>query len=139
MQYHSNMYIHSTNVPCNKLIQKQSNYNRRRLKVHWMPSLENWDWWVEDHVWSHHEYFCSCTMTCTCRCIYMIKINEPQLPWLRTAIYHTGLDVHLHVPVCACVCTCTALLLTAGFRCFCSGSRLLWLEPVCRLHRLFLP
>ena len=20
---------------------------------------------------------------------YMIKINEPQLPWLRTAIYHT--------------------------------------------------
>ena len=21
--------------------------------------------------------------------IYMIKINEPQLPWLRTAIYHT--------------------------------------------------
>ena len=25
---------------------------------------------------------------------HMIKINEPQLPWLRTAIiYHTGLDV----------------------------------------------
>ena len=25
--------------------------------------------------------------------LYMIKINEPQLPWLQTAIiYHTGLD-----------------------------------------------
>ena len=29
----------------------------------------------------------------------MIKINEPQLPWLRTAIYmyHTGLDVKMEV------------------------------------------
>ena len=27
--------------------------------------------------------------------VYMIKINEPQLPWLRTAIYHTGLDVKM--------------------------------------------
>ena len=24
----------------------------------------------------------------TCRHMYMIKINEPQLPWLQTAIYH---------------------------------------------------
>ena len=37
--------------------------------------------------------------TCT---MYMIKINEPQLPWLRTAIYHTGLDVKMEVtqPMC---------------------------------------
>ena len=28
----------------------------------------------------------------------MIKINEPQLPWLRTAIYHTGLDVKWKSP-----------------------------------------
>ena len=31
----------------------------------------------------------------------MIKINEPQLPWLRTAIYHTGLDVKIEVTQCA--------------------------------------
>ena len=31
---------------------------------------------------------------------YMIKINEPQLPWLRTAIYHTGLDVKMEVTTC---------------------------------------
>ena len=32
----------------------------------------------------------------------MIKINEPQLPWLRTAIiYHTGLDVKMEVTRCA--------------------------------------
>ena len=31
----------------------------------------------------------------------MIKINEPQLPWLRTAIYHTGLDVKMEVTQCA--------------------------------------
>ena len=30
-----------------------------------------------------------------CTCLYMIKINEPQLSWLRTAIYHTGLDVKM--------------------------------------------
>ena len=34
-------------------------------------------------------------------CLYMIKINEPQLPWLRTAIYHTGLDVKMEVTQCA--------------------------------------
>ena len=49
--------------------------------------------------------------------IYMIKINEPQLPWLRTAIYHTGLDVKMEVTQCAGrvsantrhhhTCTCT--------------------------------
>ena len=33
--------------------------------------------------------------------MYMIKINEPQLPWLRTAIYHTGLDVKMEVTQCA--------------------------------------
>ena len=33
--------------------------------------------------------------------IYMIKINEPQLPWLRTVIYHTGLDVKMEVTQCA--------------------------------------
>ena len=33
--------------------------------------------------------------------MYMIKINEPQLPWLRTAIiYHTGLDVKMEVTQC---------------------------------------
>ena len=31
----------------------------------------------------------------------MIKINEPQLPWLRTAISHTGLDVKMEVTQCA--------------------------------------
>ena len=31
----------------------------------------------------------------------MVKINEPQLPWLRTAIYHTGLDVKMEVTQCA--------------------------------------
>ena len=42
---------------------------------------------------------------------YMIKINEPQLPWLRTAIYmyHTGLDVKMEVTQCACTCTCTCI------------------------------
>ena len=43
-------------------------------------------------------------------CTYMIKINEPQLPWLQTAIYisHTGLDVKMEVTQCAAmyVCTC---------------------------------
>ena len=31
--------------------------------------------------------------------VYMIKINEPQLPWLQTTIYvyHTGLDVKIEV------------------------------------------
>ena len=33
--------------------------------------------------------------------MYMIKINEPQLPRLRTAIYHTGLDVKMEVTQCA--------------------------------------
>ena len=37
--------------------------------------------------------------------MYMIKINEPQLPWLRTAIYHTrGLDVKMEVTQCTCTC-----------------------------------
>ena len=27
--------------------------------------------------------------------------TEPQLPWLRTAIYHTGLDVQMEVTQCA--------------------------------------
>ena len=32
----------------------------------------------------------------------MIKINEPQLPWLQTVIiYHTGLDVKMEVTQCA--------------------------------------
>ena len=48
----------------------------------------------------------------------MIKINEPQLPWLQTVIYvhvyHTGLDVerevtqcagHMYVYVYTCICT----------------------------------
>ena len=39
-------------------------------------------------------------------CIYMIKINEPQLPWLHTAIYHTGLDVKMEVTH-TIICTCT--------------------------------
>ena len=30
----------------------------------------------------------------------MIKINEPQLPWLQTAIYHTCLDVKMEVTQC---------------------------------------
>ena len=30
----------------------------------------------------------------------MIKIKEPQLPWLQTAIYHTGLDVKMEVAQC---------------------------------------
>jgi hypothetical protein len=34
---------------------------------------------------------------------YMININEPQLPWLRTAIYHTGLDVKMEVTQCTCI------------------------------------
>ena len=38
--------------------------------------------------------------------MYMIKINEPQLPWLRTAIYHTGLDVKMEVTQCAAYSTC---------------------------------
>ena len=39
--------------------------------------------------------------------MYMIIINEPQLPRLRTAIYHTGLDVKKKShPVCR-TCTCT--------------------------------
>ena len=33
--------------------------------------------------------------------MYMIRINEPQLPWLQTAIYHTGLDVKMEVTQCA--------------------------------------
>ena len=28
-------------------------------------------------------------------------INEPQLPWLQTAIYHTGQDVKMKVTQCA--------------------------------------
>ena len=32
--------------------------------------------------------------------LYTIKINEPQLSWLRTAIYHTGLDVKMEVTQC---------------------------------------
>ena len=28
-----------------------------------------------------------------CMCVYMYTINEPQLPQLLTAIYHTGLHV----------------------------------------------
>ena len=30
----------------------------------------------------------------------MITIKEPQLPWLQTAIYHTGLDVKMEVAQC---------------------------------------
>ena len=38
----------------------------------------------------------------------MIKINEPQLPWLQTAIiYHTGLDVKMEVTQCTHVYVCT--------------------------------
>ena len=33
--------------------------------------------------------------------VYISKINEPQLPWLRTAIYHTGLYVKMEVTQCA--------------------------------------
>ena len=29
--------------------------------------------------------------------VYMIKINEPQLPWLQIGKYHTGLDVKMEV------------------------------------------
>ena len=32
--------------------------------------------------------------------MYMYMI-EPQVPWLRTAIYHTGLDVKMEVTQCA--------------------------------------
>ena len=40
--------------------------------------------------------------------LYMVKINEPQLPWLRTAIYHTGLDVKMEVTHQMSIwCTCT--------------------------------
>ena len=31
---------------------------------------------------------------------YLIKINEPQLPWLRIPIYHTGIDVKMEVTQC---------------------------------------
>ena len=31
-----------------------------------------------------------------CVCVHD---NEPQLPWLRTAIYHTGLDVKMEVRI----------------------------------------
>ena len=44
--------------------------------------------------------------------LYMIKINEPQLPWLRTAISHTGLDVKMEVTPCTCI-TRTFILYTA--------------------------
>ena len=42
---------------------------------------------------------------------YMIKINEPQLPWLRTAvIYHTDIDVKngshpMYIVHVHCICT----------------------------------
>ena len=47
----------------------------------------------------------------TCICMYItiyVYMIEPQLPWLRTAKYHTGLDVkmevtHVHVHVYAYV------------------------------------
>ena len=60
----------------------------------------------------HNKPQCSEKHGCTCstynhthargRSSYII--NEPQLPWLRTAIYHTGLDVkmevtHVHIVV----------------------------------------
>ena len=32
--------------------------------------------------------------------VHVYYINESQLPWLRTAIYHTGLDVKMEVTQC---------------------------------------
>ena len=55
--------------------------------------------------------------------MYMIKINEPQLPWLRTAIYHTGLDIKMEVTQCAgCVSTNTMHICTCTYTHACIGE-----------------